>query len=58
MRKVLLRILILLVVIAALGWLLYPTAADQLARKGYLEKEEAYLRTVRGMTAEAVAEMR
>ena len=57
MRKILPRILILLLVIAALGWLLYPTAADQLARKGYLEKEEAYLRTVRGMTAEAAAEM-
>ena len=57
MRKILLRILILLLVTAALGWLLYPTAADQLARKGYLEKEEAYLRTVREMTPEAVAEM-
>ena len=56
MRKIILRILLLLLVIAALGWLLYPTAADQLARKASLEKEEAYIRTVRDMTAEAVEE--
>ena len=56
MRKIILRIVVLVLVIAALGWLLYPTAADQLAKKVYLEKEEAYLRTVRGMTPEAVAE--
>ena len=56
MKKILLRILLLLLVIAALGWLLYPTAADQLARKASLEKEEAYIRTVRDMTAEAVEE--
>ena len=32
MKKIILRILITLVILALLGWLLYPTVADQLAR--------------------------
>ena len=57
MRKILLRTAALALAAAVLGWLLYPTVADQLARKAYLEKEETYIHTVRGMTPEAVAEM-
>ena len=57
MRKILLRTAALALAAAVLGWLLYPTVADQLARKTYLEKEETYIHTVRGMTPEAVAEM-
>ena len=56
MKKMILRIAVLLLAAAALGWLLYPTAADQLAGKAHLQQEEAYLRTVRGMTPETVAE--
>ena len=56
MKKILLRIAALILASAVLGWLLYPTAADQLARKAHLEKEEAYIRTVHGMTPEAVEE--
>ena len=56
MRKILLRTAVLALAAAVLGWLLYPTVADQLAQKAYLEKEEAYIHTVRGMTPEAVAE--
>lgn len=56
MRKILPRMIILFLAVLAIGWLLYPTAADQLARKEHLEKEETYINTVRSMTAEAVME--
>ena len=57
MKRILLRTVILLLVLAALAWLLYPVGAEQLARKAALQQEEAYIRTVRGMPSENVAEM-
>ena len=57
MKKVILRILVFLLILAALGWLLYPTVADQLARKEKLEKTERYLRTVRSLGSEKIAKM-
>ena len=56
MRRTILKIVITLVILLLLAWLLYPTVADQLARKGHLEREEAYLRAVHGMTTEAIAQ--
>ena len=57
MRKVILRILVTLLVLAALAWLLYPTVADQLARKAHLEEEEAYLKIVNGKTSQEIGNM-
>ena len=56
MKRTILRIVILALALAVLGWLLYPVAADQLAQKAHLDREEAYIRTVRSMTPETVAE--
>ena len=57
MRKIILKIVIALLILALLAWLLYPTVADQLARKEHLEREEAYLRAVHGMDTETIARM-
>lgn len=57
MRRVILKILLFLVFLALLGWLLYPTVMDQLARKEYLGMQEAYLGAVRELDTEAIAKM-
>ena len=57
MKKVILRIVIALMILLLLAWLLYPTVADQLARKAYLEEAEAYLRAVNGRSSEEIARM-
>ena len=57
MKKIILRILITLVILALLGWLLYPTIADQLARKEKLERTEKYLRTIHAMSSDELAKM-
>ena len=57
MKKVILKILAFLLILAALGWLLYPTVANELARKEKLEKTEKYLRAVRVMKSETLTRM-
>ena len=57
MKKVIVRILIFLLVLLLLAWLLYPTVADQIARKGHLEEAEAYLKVVHGKSSEEIARM-
>ena len=57
MKKILLRILITLVILVLLGWLLYPTVADQLARKEKLERTEKYLQTVHAMSSDEITKM-
>lgn len=57
MKKIILKILITLVILTLLAWLLYPTIADQLARKEKLEKTEKYLRSVQSMSSEELTKM-
>ena len=57
MKRIIGKIVILLLVLALLGWLLYPVIADQLSRGEHMRKLEAYLKAVNGMGSETVGKM-